>query len=381
MIAILVSSTGTAETVRTLDGPSFLMYVGTYTRQTDSEGIYIFQFNSATGALTRVGLGKGVDNPSFIAIHPTHKYLYCVNEVNDFEGAKSGAVSAFSINAKDGSLDFLNQQPTGGGAPCHLVVDAAGKNVLVANYVGGSVASLPIGDDGRLGPMTSFVQHEGSSVNPRRQEAPHAHSINLDSDNQFAVAADLGLDKVLVYRFDSRQGKLTPNNPPSVSIKPGSGPRHFAFHPGGQFAYVINELALTVTAFEYDAKRGLLKEMQTISTVPDGVNRRGLSTAEVRVHPSGKFLFGSNRGHDTIVVYRIDEKSGKLTYVENEPTGGRTPRNFFVDPTGKYLLAENQSTGTIVVFEIDQSTGALTRTKNGAEVPNPVCIRMIPLGG
>jgi 6-phosphogluconolactonase len=261
-----------------------------------------------------------------------------------------------------------------------LNADASGKNVLVANYGGGSVACLPIGDDGRLKEHSSFIQQKGGSVDKSRQEAPHAHSVNLDKQNRFALVADLGLDEVLVYRFDAEKGKLTPNDPPAAKVKAGSGPRHFDFHPSGKHAYVINEMALTVTAFDYDADRGTLKEIQTVSTIPDGDrSRKGLSTAEIRVHPSGKFLYGSNRGHDTIAVFSVDESTGKLERIENEPTQGKTPRNFFIDPTGKYLLAENQDSHTIVVFRIDAKNGKLEPTGDKLEIPSPVCIRMIPV--
>lgn len=352
------------------------VYVGTYTRG-DSKGIYQFDLNLDTGELTPLGLAAECTNPSFLAIHPNRKFLYCVSEISQLDGKSSGGVSAYEIDADTGKLSLLNQQPSGGAGPCHLIVDDAGKNVLVANYGGGSVSSLPIEDDGCLGNPNSFIQHTGSSVNPQRQKEPHAHSINLDKENRFAMAADLGLDKVLVYRFNAKSGKLEPNDPPSVSVEPGAGPRHFAFHPSGQFAYVINEINLTVTAFKYNADRGELTPLQSITTVPDDADRKGLSTAEVRVHPSGKFLYGSNRGHDTIVVYRINQDTGKLTHVENESTQGNTPRNFFIEPTGKFLLAENQGSNSIVVFRINQDTGELEPTGHKVDVPSPVCIRTV----
>jgi len=362
-----------------VDGDRLLVYVGTYTRGGKSQGIYRFILDLSSGELTPVGVTEGVDNPSFLVIHPSGKFLYCVTEIADFDGKKTGGVAAFSIDPQDGALRLMNAQPSGGAAPCHLVVDDTGKNVLVANYTGGSVACLPIKEDGRLGEATAVVQHEGSSVDPRRQSGPHAHSINLDRQQRFAIAADLGLDKLLVYRFDPTRGSLTPNDPPGVSTAPGAGPRHFTFDPSGRFGYVINELNLTVTAFAYDPETGTFDEFQTIATVPADAERAGLSTAEVRVHPSGRFLYGSNRGHDTIVVYSIDPETGRLTHVENEPTGGRTPRNFFIEPTGKFLLAENQSTDSIVVFAIDPKTGELSPTGHQVEVPSPVCIRTLEL--
>lgn len=377
---LLVATIGITNMSQAADqAEDYFVYVGTYTGG-KSKGIYVLKLNIKSGKLTPVSVTEGVVNPSFVAIHPNEKFLYSVGEISNFEGKKAGGVSAFAIDPRDGSLKPLNEQSSVGAGPCHLVVDATGKNVLVANYGGGSVACLPIQTDGSLKPASSFIQHKGSSVDSSRQEGPHGHSINLSPDNRFAFAADLGLDQVLVYAFDPQKGKLTPNDPPSASVKPGSGPRHFHFHPSSKFAYVINEMSLTVTAFKYNADKGVLSEIQTISTIPDeDRNQKGLSTAEVRVHPSGKFLYGSNRGHDTIVAYRINQDTGKLTLVENEPTQGKTPRNFFIDPTGTYLLAENQSTDTIVVFRVNQDTGELEPTGNIAEVPSPVCIRMIPV--
>lgn len=331
-----------------------------------------------TGALTEVGATEGVVNPSFVAIHPSNKFLYAVGEISEFDGKPTGGVTAFAINPKDGSLTKLNEKSSGGAGPCHLVVDATGKNVLVANYGGGSVACLPINADGTLQDASSFMQHEGSSIDEQRQKGPHGHSINLSPDNKFAFAADLGLDKVLIYAFDAEKGKLTPHDPAAAEIEPGSGPRHFAFHPSGKYAYVINEMALTVTAFKYNAKQGRLKTLQTISTIPDADrDQPGLSTVEIRVHPSGKFLYGSNRGHDTIVAYRVNQDTGELAYIENESTQGKTPRNFFIDPTGTYLLAENQGSDSIVVFRINQDTGELEPTGNSITIPAPVCIRMM----
>jgi 6-phosphogluconolactonase len=247
--------------------------------------------------------------------------------------------------------------------------------VLVANYGGGSVCVLPILDDGQLDGATALVQHEGSSVNPRRQRGPHAHSVNVSPDDRFAFVADLGLDKVMIYRFDVTAGTLAPADPPWASVSPGAGPRHFAFHPGGKFAYVINELQSTVTAFAYDPERGSLDDLQTVSTLPSDFKDNN-STAEVLVHPSGNFLYGSNRGHNSIAVFAIDARTGWLSPVEKESTRGSTPRNFGIDPTGRYLLAANQASDAIVVFRIDKATGALTATGQEIEVPSPVCVRM-----
>lgn len=355
-----------------------LAYVGTYTSG-KSEGIYIYSLDLATGVMTRVGVTTGVKNPSFLAIHPNRKFLYAVSEVEDSDGKKTGGITAFAIDGSTGTLSKLNAQVSEGAGPCHLVVDRSGKCVLVANYGGGSVASLPIEDDGRLSKAASAIQHTGSSVNPQRQKEPHAHSINVDSANRFAIAADLGLDKLMVYRLDAAKGTLTKNNPPAATVAPGSGPRHFAFHPNGRFAYVINEMALTVTGFDYDADKGVLTEFQTIRTIPEGLDEKGFSTAEIQVHPSGKFLYGSNRGHDSIAIFTIDQATGRLTCLGQQPTGGKTPRNFAIDPTGQFLLAENQGSDTIVVFRIDQKTGELKPTGHVVDVPSPVCVKFLEL--
>jgi 6-phosphogluconolactonase len=361
------------------DAAKPLVYFGTYTGA-KSKGIYVSRIDLATGKLSAPELAGAIVSPSFLAVHPNRRFLYAVNEVGEFSGKPGGAVSAFAIDAATGKLTLLNQQSSGGGGPCHLVVDKAGKNVLVANYGGGSVAVLPITDDGRLREATSFIQHTGSSLNPQRQKEPHAHSSHLDPANRFAFVADLGLDKVLIYRFDAEKGTLTPNDPSFAKVAAGAGPRHFTFHPQGRFAYVINEMSCTVTAFSYEAGRGELKELQTISTLPEGGPvSPNLSTAEVQAHPSGQFLYGSNRGHDSIVVFAIDEKTGKLTHVENQSTRGKTPRNFGIDPTGAYLLAANQGSDSVVVFHIDNKTGRLTPTGQVVEVGTPVCVRFVEI--
>ncbi|MCS6863066.1 MAG: lactonase family protein, partial [Abditibacteriales bacterium] len=336
LVALLVAvsiSDGRGQQVKdTQQRGKLMVYVGTYTG-TKSKGIYVFEMDYTSGAVSPARLAGEAIHPSFLAIHPNGRFLYAVGEVSDFAGKKSGGVSAFAIDASTGHLTLLNQQSSGGAGPCHLVVDNAGKNVLVANYGGGSVAVLPIQADGTLREASCFIQHTGKSVNPQRQEAPHAHSINLDAANRFAFVADLGLDKVLIYRFDAAKGTLTPNDPPAATVAPGAGPRHFAFHPSGRYAYVINEMGNTVTAFHYDAQKGILTEIQTLSTLPQGYTDVS-HTAEVQVHPSGKFLYGSNRGHDSIAIYSIDQNTGRLSLVNIVSTQGKTPRNFGIDPTG-----------------------------------------------
>ena len=352
-------------------------YIGTYTGA-KSKGIYMSTLDLATGQASTPELAVETISPSFLAIHPNGRFVYAANEIEKFAGQPSGAVSAFAVDAASGKLTQINQQASGGGSPCYLVVDKSGKAVLVANYGGGSVASLPIQKGGGLGEATALIQHHGSSANSARQQGPHAHSINLDAANRFAVAADLGLDKLLVYRFNPARGSLEPNDPPWTSVAPGAGPRHFAFHPRGRFAYVINEINCTVTAFTYQPDAGRLQEVQTVSTLPPGqAVQPSFSTAEVQVHPSGKFLFGSNRGHDSIAVYRIDQKTGRLEYVENRSTEGKMPRNFGIDPTGSYLLAANGSSDNIVLFRIDPTTGRLTPTGQVLQVGTPVCVKFL----
>jgi 6-phosphogluconolactonase len=360
-------------------GGGTLVYLGTYTgEKTTSKGVYVSRLDLATGALTPPELAAETTSPSFLAVHPNGRFLYTVNEVAEFGGKAGGSVSGFAVDRQTGKLTPLNQQSSGGRGPAHLVVDKAGQNVLVANYGGGSVAVLPIGADGMLKPQTAFVQHTGSSVNPTRQKGPHAHSVNVDPGNRFAYVADLGLDKVMIYRFDADKGTLAPADPPFAATQPGAGPRHFAFHPQGRFAYLINEINLTVSAFTADPERGSLTELQTISNLPENVPvQPGLSTAEIQVHPSGRFVYGSNRGHDSITVFAVDQKTGRLTYVQNEPTQGSTPRGFGIDPSGAYLLAGNQRSDSVVVFRIDQQTGRLTPTGHKIQVSSPVSVKFV----
>jgi 6-phosphogluconolactonase len=358
----------------------YLVYVGTYTKGSDSEGIYRLLLDVPTGKMTKLGAIGGVVNPSFLAVSPSRKFLYAVSEIANMAvgGPPTGAVAAFAIDPNDGNLTPINVEASGGAGPCHLVVDPTEKCVLVANYAGGSVAALRIGPDGSLS-QGSVVQHEGSSVNPMRQKEPHAHSINLDATGLRAYAPDLGIDKVLIYKVDPATAKLTANEPAFAAVDAGSGPRHFDFHPNGKFAYVINEIASTITAFAVDPKTGGLSAVQTVTTLPEGFSGKN-STADIHVHPNGKFVYGSNRGHDSIVVYAIDEATGKLTYVQHQSTLGQTPRNFGIDPSGRVLLAENQQSGTIHSFRIDQTTGKLTATGESVEVPRPVCVKFVAWG-
>ena len=354
-----------------------LVFIGTYTGP-KSKGIYVSRLDSENGHLSNPELVAETPSPTFLAIHPNKKFLYAANEIGNFGGAKAGAVSAFTIDARTGQLKLLNQTSSVGDGPCHLIVDKSGRDVLVANYGGGSVAVLPIQPDGSTAEHTAFIQHTGSSVNPQRQKEPHAHSINLSPDNHLAFVADLGLDKVFIYNFDPKAGRLIAHDPPFTSIAPGSGPRHFAFHPNGKSAFVISEMLSTVTTLDFDARRGTLTTGQTISTLPAGFSGNS-STAEVVVHPSGKFVYGSNRGHDSIAVFAHDEKTHQLTLIENTSTQGKVPRNFNIDPSGKFLIVGNQGTDSIVVFRIDQKTGRLTPTGQSLSVGAPVCFKFLPM--
>ena len=350
-----------------------LVYVGTYTSG-KSEGIYLYRLDLTSGELKQVATTKGVKDPSFLALAPNRRNLYAVNEVEDFGGKKSGALSSFAIDQRTGILKLLNQQPSLGGAPCYVVVDRGGRFVLVANYSGGNVAVLPIRSDGSLGEATDLRQDLGSSINAERQEGPHAHCVVLDTANRFAYACDLGTDKIMIFRFDSRTGKLIPNKTPWVQVKPGAGPRHLTFHPGGQYAYVINELHATVTTFARDPGQGNLKELQTIRTLPADFTGENTS-ADIHVSPDGRFLYCSNRGHDSIAAFQIDPRRGQLTFIAHQSSGGKTPRNFAIDPTGKFLLVANQNSDNIVTFRRDVKTGRLSATGHVAEVPRPVCLK------
>jgi 6-phosphogluconolactonase len=348
-------------------------YVGTYTRK-GAEGIYIYAFDPTSGALAPASVATGIENPTFLATDPQQRYLYAVSEVNSIDEQPGGAVFAYSIDSQTGELDFLNRERTGGAGTCHVCVDRTGQAVLAANYGSGSASVLPIQSDGRLGEATDLVQHHGSSVNPRRQQGPHAHSVTLSPDNRFAFVADLGIDKLMIYQLDLERGKLTPNDEPWAPAEAGAGPRHFAFHPNGDYAYVINELDSTLSAFAYDKARGTLKALQNVSTLPDEFEGQN-TCADVHITPSGEFIYGSNRGHDSIAIFRIDGATGKLSYVGHEPTQGKTPRNFGIDPTATFLLAANQDSDTIVSFRLDRQSGKLTPAGQITKVPAPVCIQ------
>ncbi len=354
-----------------------LVYIGTNTGP-KSQGIYVYKLNMTTGRLAPLGLAANSNNPGFLAIDYTHRYLYAVNEIGDYEGHKTGSVTAFSINRKTGKLTLLNIVASGGSGPTHLVVDKTGKFVLVANYGAGSVALFPILTAGRLGNALTVLPQTGHSVNPQRQGEPHAHSIYVSPDNRYAVSADLGTDQVYVYRFDADRGTLAPNQPAFVKVPAGTGPRHFAFDPHGRFGYVVEEMGSSITAFSYDAAHGSLHPIQTLSTLPSGY-KGSSNSAEIEMHPFGKFLYASNRGHDSITVFAIDPLKGTLTPKEYDSTEGKTPRSFNMDPTGHYLIAANQGSDSLVVFRVDATTGHLTPTGQKLDAPSPTCVTFVPV--
>jgi 6-phosphogluconolactonase len=359
------------------DSDKFWVFIGTQTtgKQGGSKGIYRCELDLATGRLTDAELAAETVGPTFLVVHPNRRFLYSVNESAKFGEKMTGSISAYALDAKTGKLTLLNQQSSGGNGPCHVSLDRDAKCVLAANYNSGSICCMQIKQDGSLSEATAFIQHQGKSVIPARQDGPHAHSLNVDPANRFAFAADLGLDKLLVYRFDSARGTLQPHDPPAVDLAKGAGPRHFTFHPNGKFAYAINELDSTVTAMSYDADKGVLKPLQTISTLPKA--HKGNSTAEVVVHPSGKFLYGSNRGHNSIAIFKINEKTGELTVVGHQDKDIKTPRNFAIEPTGALMVVANQDGNSLLVFRVDQKTGELTPTGARVEVPRPVCVRFV----
>ena len=370
-------SLGDTPHLRKTSKGNYFVYVGTYTTE-QSKGIYAYRFNTATGQFAPLGLAAETGNPSFLAVHPSQKFLYVVNETGNFQNQSSGAVSAFAINRRTGRLTLLNQVASRGSDPCYVAVDKTGKYVLIANYGGGSVAIFPVLKGGRLGEATSVIQYKGAGANPERQDTPHAHWIDLSPDNRFAIAVDLGLDRLDVYKFDSTKGSLVPNHPAIVQVKPGAGVRHFAFHPSARFAYAVNEMDSSVTSFSYDPAQGTLHESQTISILPKDFSGKN-DAAEIQVHPNGKFLYASNRGHDSIAVFSIDPEKGTLTPVEYVPTQGKAPRYFAIDPTGSWLFVANQNSGNIMVFHIDPVSGRLTATGQVLEIASPVCLKFVAI--
>jgi 6-phosphogluconolactonase len=359
---------------------AIIVYIGTYTRREafvdgKAEGIYVYCLDLATGALTYAATVHEVVNPSFLAAGPQRDYLYAANEITGGHGSL-GTVSAFTIDPGTGDLSFLNKQSSHGLAPCYVSVDDTGRYVLVANYETGSLCVLPVREEGGLGEATDVVQLRGSGPNPQRQEGPHAHMILPSPGGRTIFAVDLGTDKIMLYRLDLERGTLMAGDPPWVQLAPGTGPRHLAFHPDGEFAYAISELQSTVTVLHYDESHGKLEPVQTLSTLSDDFEGQNLG-AEIAVAPSGRFVYGSNRGHDSIVIYEVDQGTGKLSLVGHEPSQGAGPRFFTIDPAGNWLLVANQDSDTVVTFRIDQNSGRLEATGHVSQVPTPVCLRLL----
>lgn len=354
-----------------------LVYFGTYTGS-GSKGIYRSILDEKTGELSDLVLAAELENPSFLVVSPDQKYLFAVSENGKFKGKEGGGVSSFAIG-KDGGLTLISQVNSGGGAPCHISTDPQGKCLLVANYMGGSISSYQIAADGKLvSPAAGgFIQHEGQGAQLPRQASPHAHSVNVGPTGKRAYVADLGLDKVLIYKLDAAGGMIAPNTPPFLKLPDATGPRHFSFHPSGKWAYTNLEMSLQVAALSHDAKTGALAVLEIELTVPEGTERKGNSTAECLVHPTGKWVYVSNRGHNSIAAFAIDQKTGKLDFIERESTQGKTPRNFGIDPSGKFLITGNQGSGNVVVLKINQDTGSLDPIGHEIEVPDPVCIRFV----
>ena len=358
LLATLVPATPAARAQR-------VMYVGTYTGET-SKGIYAFRFDDGSGAMAPIGLVAETPSPSFLTASADRRFVFAVNELQSFNGEPGGSVTSFAVDPASARLTALTVQPSRGAAPCHLALDRTGRFLAVANYSGGNYSLFPVGQDGRLQPALTAV----SGASP---DSPKAlgHMVGFDQQNSFLVTADKGLNAMLVYRFDAARGTLTPNTPPSASLPPGSGPRHFAFHPNGRWIFTINEQGATITTFAWDRTSGTLTASGSVPTRPADV--KSGSTAEIAVHPGGRFVYGSNRGHDSIAVFSVGE-AGALTLVEYEPTRGQTPRNFAIDPSGRWLIAANQRSNTLAAFSIDQDTGALTPVGDPISTPSPVSI-------
>ena len=368
---LLALSASALAAPKTTASARYYLYVGNYT-----DAIQAFRYDTSALSFEPLGMVGQTPRPSFLALHPNGRFLYAVSEMGN-DGRTQGAVYSFSIDKATGKLNFLNKQSSGGGGACHLVVDKTGKFLLVANYGTGSIADFPLKEDGSIGPIAARIQFEGAGPNPKRQKGPHAHAVVLSHDNRFLFVPDLGTDKIRIFKFDASNGNLTPSEPAFATVKPAAGPRHFALSPDGKFAYAVDEMGSSVTAFRFDSSTGALTEIEPVSTLPGGFSGEN-NSAEIQIGPGGRFLYASNRGNNSIAVFAIDNKSGKLNRLEIVPTQGATPRNFTVDPTGKYLLAANQDSNSIVVFARNPKTGKLAPTGKTAASPSPVCLLFVP---
>ena len=358
-----------------MNGKDLMLYAGTYTSGNE-DGIYLLKMNLESGKLTIEKTFGGIISPSFLAINHHKNHLYAVSEVDNYDDKKSGAVYSYKINNHDLSLAYINKQSSEGAHPCHISVDRNDKYVFVANYTGGNLSVFPIEKNGGLKKASDVINHEGSSVNKKRQEKPHVHSVNVSPSNRYLLVSDLGIDKIMIYKIDYTTGKLIPGKQPWVNLKPGAGPRHLTFSPNEKFVYSINELSSTITVFKYDEQACSLTEIQDTSTLPKDF--KGENTcAEIAISTDGKFVYGSNRGHNSIAVFSVNEKTGELSLIQHQSTLGKTPRNFIIDPTSNFLLAANQNSDSIVTVKIDKAAGKLEPTGNILEVPKPVCLVFI----
>jgi 6-phosphogluconolactonase len=375
LLAAVVAGTACAAVAGHTQPADRLVFVGTYTGAS-SRGIHAFRFNSVSGQLTALGLAAETPNPSFLAASPDGRFVFAVNELGTYQGEPSGSVTSFAVDRRTGRLSPINTQSTRGGAPCHLAIDRTGRFLAVANYGGGNFVILPIAPDGSLGPVAANVRHDGSGPNNERQRGPHAHMVEFDADNTHLLGADLGIDRIVVYPFDEKSGRIADRPSGAASTSSGAGPRHITFHPTEALLFAINELNSTIETFTWDAASGHLDAQGGYSTLPDGYTGESFA-AEIAVHPNGRFLYGSNRGHDTIAVFGISS-DGQLALVEHAPTRGRTPRAFTIDPTGRWLIAANQQSDTLAAFTIDDATGRLSPHGELETVGAPVSILFLP---
>lgn len=374
LVVLTIVHLGIMLNVNAKNPTKYFLYVGAYADKAD-EGIYVYEFDVENGGLKYVATAEGIKNPSYLAISKKKNLLFAVNETEEYNGEKSGFVTSFWINPANGQLIKINEVASGGGAPCYISINKTASMAFVANYLGGNVCVIPIEQGGRLKKISSLIQHESNGPDEKRQQKAHAHFIDLDPSRKYALAVDLGIDKIISYKIDQKHEKLVHNSELNTAL--GAGPRHLAFHPNRKLAFYINELNSTITSCRYDIKTGSLAKIMTTSTLPAGFDGESFC-ADIHVSPDGRFLYGSNRGHNSIVVYEIDQNSGNISLISHHSVKGDWPRNFVIDPLGRFLLVANQHSNNIVVFKIDKESGMLR--SNGVEIAvnKPVCLKMMP---